>query len=66
MEKEYALTPIFNVEMVNKENGVSECLKVALEMSARGIKVAPYDLYKSKSMIFTVLDDKTFVLLFNS
>lgn len=24
MEKEYALTPIFNVEMVNKENGVSQ------------------------------------------
>ena len=48
-------------EATNKENGVSECLKVALEMSARGIKVAPYDLYKSKSMIFTVGDDKTII-----
>ena len=48
-------------EATNKENGVSECLKVALEMSARGIKVAPYDLYKSKSMTFTVADDKTII-----
>ena len=48
-------------EATNKENGVSECLKVALEMSARGIKIAPYDLYKSKAMIFTVEDDKTII-----
>ncbi len=44
-----------------RKNGVSECLKVALEMAARGIKVAPYDLYKSKGMIFTVGDDKTII-----
>ncbi len=48
-------------DATNKENGVSECLKVALEMAARGIKVAPYDLYKSKGMIFTVGDDKTII-----
>ena len=30
-------------------------------MAARGIKVAPYDLYKSKGMIFTVGDDKTII-----
>ena len=48
-------------DATNKENGVSECLKVALEMTARGIKVAPYDLYKSKGMIFTVGDDKTII-----
>ena len=45
----------------NKENGISESLKVALEMAARGIKVAPYNLYKSKGMIFTVGDDKTII-----
>ncbi len=48
-------------EATNKENGVSECLKVALEMSARGIRIAPYDLYKSKAMIFTTSDDKTII-----
>ena len=45
----------------NKENGISECLKVALEMAARGIKIAPFDLYKSKGSIFTVEDDKTII-----
>ena len=30
-------------------------------MAARGIKFAPYDLYKSKGMIFTVGDDKTII-----
>ena len=45
----------------NKENGISESLKVALEMAARGIKVAPYNLYKSKGSIFTVEDDKTII-----
>ena len=48
-------------DATNKENGVSECLKVALEMSARGLKVAKYDLYKSKGMVFTVEDDKTII-----
>ncbi len=48
-------------DATNKENGVSECLKVALEMSARGISVCPYDLYKSKGLNFTVLDDKTII-----
>ena len=46
-------------EASNQENGVSECLKVALEMSARGIKIAKYDLYKSRGMIFTVENDNT-------
>ena len=48
-------------EASNKENGISECLKVALEMSARGIKIAKYDLYKSKGSIFTVQDDNTII-----
>ena len=53
-------------EASNKENGVSECLKVALEMSARGLKVAKYDLYKSKGKIFTVQDDKTIIPPFSA
>lgn len=48
-------------EATNKDNGISECLKVALEMSARKIKIAPYDLYKSKGLIFTVEDDNTII-----
>ena len=53
-------------DATNKENGVSECLKVALEMSARGLKVAKYDLYKSKGKIFTVQDDKTIIPPFSA
>lgn len=45
----------------NKENGVLECLKVALEMSARGIKIAPFDLYKSKGITFSMENDKTII-----
>ncbi len=48
-------------DATNKENGISECLKVALEMSARGIKVKPYNLYEAKAMIFTVEDDNTII-----
>ena len=48
-------------EASNKENGISECLKVALEMSARGIKVANFDLYKSKGLTFDVADDNTLI-----
>ena len=32
-------------DATNKESGVQECLNVALEMAARNIKVAPFDLY---------------------
>ena len=45
----------------NKEAGISECLKVALEMSARGIKVSNFDLYKSKGLTFDVADDNTLI-----
>ena len=45
----------------NKENGISECLKVALEMSARGIKISNFDLYKSKGLTFDVADDNTLI-----
>ena len=50
----------------NKDAGVGECLKVALEMAARGIKIANFDLYKSKGMIFTVEDDNTIIPPFRS
>jgi len=53
-------------EATNKDAGVSECLKVALEMAARGIKIANFDLYKSKGMIFTVEDDNTIIPPFRS
>lgn len=63
-----ALVEIANkgFEATNKEAGVSECLRVALEMSARGIKIANFDLYKSKGLIFTVEDDKTIIPPFRS
>ncbi len=48
-------------DATNKEAGVAECLRLALEATARGIKIANVDLYKSKGMTFTVLDDKTIV-----
>ena len=48
-------------DATNKESGVQECLNVALEMAARKIKVAPFDLYKSKGTIFTVEDDNTLI-----
>lgn len=53
-------------EATNKDAGVSECLKVALEMAARGIKVTNFDLYKSKGTTFAVEDDKTIIPPFNS
>jgi DNA polymerase-3 subunit alpha (Gram-positive type) len=48
-------------DATNKEEGIRECLNVALEMAARKIKVAPFDLYKSKGKTFEVLDDKTII-----
>ena len=48
-------------DATNKENGVLESLNVALEMAARNIKVAPFDLYKSKGLTFDVQDDNTII-----
>ena len=48
-------------DATNKEEGISECLNVALEATARGIKILPFDLYKSKSLTFDVADDKTLI-----
>ena len=36
----------------NKENGILECLKLALEMTARGLKFKNVDLLKSKATTF--------------
>ena len=51
-------------DATNKETGVSECLNVALEMAARKIKVAPFDLYKSRGLTFAVEDDSTLIPAF--
>ena len=53
-------------EATNKENGVAECLKLALEATARGIKIANVDLYKSRGTLFSVEDDKTIIPSFSS
>lgn len=53
-------------DATNKEAGVAECLKLALEATARGIKIANIDLYKSKGTLFGVLDDKTIIPPFSS
>ncbi len=53
-------------DATNKEAGIAECLRLALEATARGIKVANVDLYKSKALTFGVLDDKTIIPSFAS
>ena len=53
-------------DATNKEAGIAESLKLALEATARGIKIANVDLYKSKAMTFDVLDDKTIIPSFRS
>lgn len=50
----------------NKESGILECLKVALEMAARGIKVSNIDLNKSKATTFDVADDLTLIPPFST
>ena len=51
-------------EASNKEEGTLESLNVALEMAARNIKVAPFDLYQSKGLTFGVKDDGTIIPAF--
>ena len=53
-------------DATNKEAGVAECLKLALEATARDIKFANIDLYKSKAMTFGVSDEKTIIPPFRS
>ena len=46
----------------NKEAGILECLKVALEMTARGLKIGPVDLNNSDALTFKVSsDNKTLI-----
>jgi len=45
----------------NKESGIKECLNVALEAAARGMKITNFDLYKSKGLTFGVEDDHTLI-----
>jgi len=55
------LTEIKNkgFDATNKESGIGECLNVALEAAARGMKILNFDLYKSKGLTFEVVDDNT-------
>ena len=53
-------------DVTNKENGAKECLKVALEMAARGIRIKPYNLYECKAMVFGVENDTTIIPPFNA
>ena len=48
-------------DATNKEEGIRESLNVALEAAARGMKVANFDLYKSKGLTFGVEDDHTLI-----
>ncbi len=49
-------------EASNKENSISESLKVALEASCRGIVFAPIDLNRSEALNF-IVDEKTNALI---
>ena len=53
-------------DATNKENGVLESLKVALEATARGIKFLPIDLYKSNATTWEVKDDMSIYPPFSS
>ncbi|MBQ6282678.1 MAG: PolC-type DNA polymerase III [Bacilli bacterium] len=53
-------------DATNKETGMLESLKVALEATARGIKFLPIDLYKSEATIWKVNDDLTIYPPFSS
>ncbi len=51
----------------NKENSVLESLRLALEMTARGLKFANIDLYKSQASTFVILEDgKTLIPPFST
>src|SRR5574344_1094675 len=46
-------------DATNKEQGMLESLKIALEATARGIKFLPIDLYKSDSTLWTAPDENS-------
>ena len=60
-----ALDELQSEKGITKEYMV-ESLKLALEASARGIKISNVNLYKSKGLLFDVEDDKTIIPPFSS
>ena len=50
----------------NKESGILECLKLALEMTARGLKFKNVDLLKSKATIFSLDEDGNLIPPFST
>jgi len=51
----------------NKEAGILECLRLALEMTARGLKFGPVDINKSEATTFGISDDNmTLIPPFNA
>lgn len=48
-------------DITNKEKDILDSLNIALEASARGIKIGNIDLYKSHSRNFIVSDDNTLI-----
>ena len=53
-------------DATNKEQGVLECLRLALEATARGITFAPISLEHSRGTIFSIKDDTTIYPPFSS
>lgn len=53
-------------EATNKENGQLESLKIALEASARGIKILNVDLYNSEATVWKAVSDTEIYPPFNS
>ena len=53
-------------EASNKEAGILECLKLALEMTARGLKFTSIDLQKSEATTFTLDEDGNLIPPFNA
>ncbi len=53
------ITEIVNkgYDATNKENGILECLRLALEATARGIRIGNIDLERSDALYFKVDDD---------
>ena len=50
----------------NKESGILECLKLALEMTARGLKFKNVDLLKSKATTFDLDEDGNLIPPFST
>lgn len=53
-------------DATNKDAGISECLHVALEATARGINFVNIDLYKSEATTFAIKDENNIYPPFSS